>query len=114
MVNVVGTITCDSGDAFAGGRQFPVNAVQGSTAVAKTIPGRMLPTGDPIPGKFDADPKLPFPPNGVPMRLTNGGAIALPVKPKFGPVPPIKGNCRKPWPPTLHGGPAGRKTAPLI
>ena len=76
--------------------------------VDSTMPGRMLPTGEPMPGKFDAPPKLPLPPNGVPMRLTNGGAITLPVKPKFGPVAPMNGNCLNGWPPTLQGGPAGR------
>src|ERR1044071_9709799 len=75
---------------------------------ASTIPGRMLPTTEPMPGKFDAEPKLPLPPNGVPMRLGNGGAIASPVKPKCGPVAPMNGNCRNACPPTLHGGPAGR------
>ena len=84
--------------------------VGGTVRVESTIPGRMLPTEDPIPGKFDAAPKLPLPPNGVPMRLTNGGAIGLPVKPKFGPVAPMNGNCRNGWPPTLQGGPAGRKS----
>src|SRR5882672_2219916 len=112
IVNVAGTITCDSGLAFTGGRQLPVNAVHGSITVDSTMPGRMLPTGEPIPGKFDAAPKLPLPPLGVPMRLTNGGAIALPVKPKFGPTPPINGYCKNGCPPTLHGGPAGRNTAP--
>src|SRR6267142_4912289 len=87
-----------------------VVAVGGTTRVDSTIPGRMLPTVDPIPGKFDAAPKLPFPPSGVPSRLTNGGAIAFPVNPKFGPVAPMNGNCVKPCPPTLHGGPAGRNS----
>src|SRR6185436_20596029 len=110
IVNVVGTITCDCGLAFAGGLQFPVRAVHGSIVVANTMPGSMLPTGEPIPGKFDAVPKFPLPPNGVPMRLTNGGAMAFPVKPKFGPVAPMNGNCRNGCPTTLHGGPAGRKS----
>ncbi len=32
------------------------------------------------------------------------------VKPKFGPVAPINGNCRKGCPPTPHGGPTGRNS----
>src|ERR1041385_7224454 len=80
----------------------------GIVRVVSTIPGSMLPNTEPTPGKFDAAPKFPLPPDGVPSRLTNGGAIALPVKPKFGPVPPTNGNWTNPCPPTLHGGPAGR------
>src|SRR6266545_3772507 len=57
--------------------------VAGSVVVESTIPGRMLPTTEPIPGKFDAAPKFPFSPDGVPSWLTNGGAMALPVNPKF-------------------------------
>src|SRR6266496_115960 len=98
MVNVAGTVIGS------------VVAVAGTTRVESTIPGRMLPTTEPMPGKFDAAPKLPFSPDGVPSRLTNGGAMLLPVNPKFGPVPPINGNCTKGWPPTLHGGPAGRNS----
>src|SRR6185369_8158448 len=101
-VNVVGTVI---------GR---VRAVAGRVVVASTTPGRMLPTGEPMPGKFDALPKLPLPPNGVPMRLVYGGAMMLPVKPKFGPVAPMNGNCRNGWPPTLQGGPAGLNTVPTI
>src|SRR5687768_10344191 len=61
----------------------------GITRVANTIPGKMLPTTEPIPGKFDAAPKFPLPPVGVPITLVNGGAIIFPVNPKFGPVAPI-------------------------
>src|SRR6266498_3795619 len=60
-------------------------------------------------GKY-AGAKWPLLPDGVPIWLTNGGAKALPVKPKFGPVAPINGNCRKGCPPTLQGGPAGRNS----
>src|SRR6266498_2251726 len=84
--------------------------VAGSVVVESTIPGKMLPTTEPMPGKLDAAPKLPLPPNGAPIWLTNGGAKALPVKPKFGPVAPMNGNCRNGCPPTLHGGPAGRNS----
>src|SRR5438132_1032295 len=38
-----------------------VRAVAGRTVVAKTIPGRMLPTGEPKPGKLSAAPNLPLP-----------------------------------------------------
>src|SRR6185503_5828281 len=110
IVKVVGTMNGDCEFAFTGGLQFPVKAVHGNTVVASTMPGRMLPTTEPMPGKFEAVPKLPLPPNGVPIRLTNGGAIALPVKPKFGPVPPMNGNCTNGCPPTLQGGPAGRNS----
>src|SRR4029078_6987579 len=71
IVNVVGTVI---------GR---VRAVAGRVVVASTMPGRMLPTGEPMPGKFDALPKLPLPPNGVPMRLVYGGAVMLPLKTKI-------------------------------
>src|ERR1044072_7454958 len=47
-VNVVGTVIGS------------VRAVAGSWVVARTIPGRMLPTGEPIPGKLSAGPKLPL------------------------------------------------------
>src|SRR5918993_1938589 len=64
----------------------------GIVLVASTIPGNILPAGDPIPGKCDADPKFPPPPTGAPTTLTKGGAITLPVKPRLGPVAPINGN----------------------
>src|SRR6266550_2688702 len=91
-----------------------VVAVGGITCVVSTTPGRMLPTGDPMPGKNDAPEKFPPPPNGVPSLLTNGGANALPVNPKFGPTPPINGNCTNGCPPISHGAPRGRNTAPVI
>src|ERR1051325_2343050 len=100
-----GAIVNKSGTVIAWNVRFG-----GITRVVNTMPGRMLPTGEPIPGKFDAAPKLPLPPNGVPMRLTNGGAMLLPVKPKFGPVAPMNGNCRNGCPPTLQGGPGGRNS----
>src|SRR6266550_4830273 len=84
------------------------------TRVVKTIPGRMIPTGDPMPGKNDAPEKFPPPPNGVPSLLTYGGANALPVSPKLGPTPPINGNCTNGCPPISHGAPRGRNTAPVI
>src|ERR687886_1329194 len=69
----------------------------GMVRVVSTTPGRMLPQGEPTPGKFDAAPKLVCAPLGVPRRLVNGGAIRLPVSPKFGPGPPTKGNCTNGW-----------------
>ncbi len=50
IVNVVGTVMGLWEVGLPGGWQFPVNAVQGSAVVASTIPGRILPNGDPIPG----------------------------------------------------------------
>src|ERR1044072_6948407 len=61
----------------------------GIVRVVSTTPGRMPPHGEPTPGKIDP----PLPPVAEPSLLVNGGAIALPVRPKFGPGPPTKGNC---------------------
>src|SRR5215472_11894015 len=55
-VNRVGTTIGLFEPGAPGGRQFPVSAVQGRTAVASTMPGRMLPTGEPTPGKAPAGP----------------------------------------------------------
>ena len=66
----------------------------GIVRVASTIPGKMLPIGDPMPGKWEEEPKFPPPPVGTPMTLRKGGAITLPVNPRFGPVAPINGNGR--------------------
>src|SRR2546423_11794539 len=80
----------------------------GIVRVVSTTPGSIEPQGEPTPGKFEADPQLPpDPPKGTPRRLTNGGAMMLPVSPRFGPVPPTNGNCTNGW---LK---AGRKTAEL-
>ena len=43
------------------------SAVGGSVVVASTTPGRMPPTGEPIPGKLSAGPKLPL------LGWTTGG-----------------------------------------
>src|SRR2546421_2534605 len=69
----------------------------GIVRVVSTTPGRIEPQGEPTPGKFDAAPKLLSRPLGVPMRLVNGTAMRLPVKPKFGPGPPTNGNCTNGW-----------------
>src|SRR5256885_9630790 len=103
MVNVVGNVIA---------RCVAVAVV---LLVESTIPGRILPTTEPMPGKKDALPKFPPPPEGVPRTLVNGGAMLLPVKPKFGPVEPMNGNCLKGCPPAFpdastQGGPAGRKS----
>src|ERR1043165_7976792 len=37
-----------------------VRAVAGSTVVARTTPGRILPAGEPMPGKLSAGPKFPL------------------------------------------------------
>src|ERR1041385_3696289 len=85
IVNRSGTVNCAK-VRFAG-----------IVRVVSTTPGRMLPQIEPIPGKFDAAPKLLSKPLGVPMRLVNGGAMRLPVRPKFGPGPPTNGNCTNGW-----------------
>ena|SRR5947209_5281004 len=82
----------------------PVKAVLGNTVVAKTTPGRMLPTGEPMPGKKAAVPKLPVPPPvaapsvkvqpaGHPVVRT---LLAAPT-PNVPAVPPTKGNCTNGW-----------------
>src|SRR2546421_5201154 len=74
-----------------------VNAVGGSAVVASTMPGRMLPTGEPMPGKLPAAPKLPPPPEAGPSVAPNGTAARS--KPKPAAVPPVNGNCTKNGPP---------------
>ena len=80
---------------------MPVSAVHGNAAVANTIPGRILPTGEPMPGKNAALPKPPgLPPKGVPICARNPGKPNWPPAGP-GPVlkvpadPPINGNCTK-------------------
>ena len=74
----------------------------GIVRVVSTMPGKMLPNTEPTPPKLPAAPNDPEPPpvNG-PRVETNGGAMPLPVKPKLGPVPPMKGNATNGW---LHAG----------
>src|SRR5918912_883615 len=77
----------------------------GIVRVVSTMPGRIDPTTDPMPGKLAAPLKLPCsPPDGVPRREVKGGAMRLPVSPKLGPGPPTNGNCTNGW------LPAGRKS----
>src|SRR5437762_1423984 len=59
-----------------------VKAVAGSVVVANTTPGRMPPTGEPIPGKLSAGPKVPL------FGCTTGGpSWALkPGKPNCWPI----------------------------
>src|SRR5713226_8675659 len=57
VVKLVGMMIGLNAPGLPGGRQFPVKAVQGSCVVARTMPGRMLPTGEPTPGKASACPK---------------------------------------------------------
>src|SRR3954452_19156302 len=80
----------------------------GIVLVVRTTPGSIEAQGEPTPGKCAAAPKLLCTPVAVPRRLVKGGAMRLPVRPKFGPVPPTNGNCTNGW---LK---AGRKTAPLM
>src|ERR1043165_5917177 len=77
----------------------------GIVLVVKTTPGSIEPQTEPTPGKFDAAPKLLCTAVGVPRRLVKGTAMRLPVRPKFGPVPPTNGNCTNGW------LPRGRKSA---
>ena len=80
-----------------------VSAVGGKTPVAKTTPGRMLPTGEPMPGKKPAVPKRPVPPpvGGPKVALKPGKPCCVPISPGPSPkvpaVPPVKGNCTKGW-----------------
>src|SRR3954464_6627483 len=69
----------------------------GIVRVVMTTPGKIEPQTEPTPGKFDAAPKLLCTAEGVPRRLVKGGAMRLPVRPKFGPTPPTKGNCTNGW-----------------
>src|SRR5258708_38034096 len=86
-----------------GGRQLPVSAVQGSWAVASTMPGRILPTGEPTPGNLSAAPKvLPTAVGGPNWLLNPGKPNRVPIepgpKPKFGPAPTVYGYATRGWP----------------
>src|SRR3954464_6378522 len=79
-----------------GGRQLPVSAVHGRTVVASTMPGRILPTGEPTPGNTPAAPKFVLPPVGGPnVALKPGNPNWVPMNPgpspKFGAKPPVNG-----------------------
>src|ERR1044072_9514871 len=69
----------------------------GICRVVMSTPGRIEPQTEPTPGKFDAAPKLLWTEIGDPSRDGDSGAIRLPVSPKFGPVPPTKGNWTNGW-----------------
>src|SRR5205085_9404175 len=86
MVNVAGT-SCAR-----------VVNVAGTTVVVSTMPGRMLPTGEPMPGKKPAAPKLLPPPEAGPRVAVKGGPPVR-SKPKPAAVPPVNGNCTKNGPP---------------
>src|SRR5437899_298170 len=110
MVKVAGTVIGLSEPGEPGGRQFPVRAVHGSVVVASTMPGRIPPTTEPMPGKLPAAPKLPpadaFAPS---VKVHPGQPNMLPRAPgpcpKVPADPPTNGNCTNGW---LN---AGRKTA---
>jgi hypothetical protein len=53
-------------------------AVAGKVVVARTMPGRMLPAGDPTPGKAPAAPKLLVLPVGGPKVALNPGKPKIP------------------------------------
>src|ERR1044072_64941 len=72
MVNRSGTVNCAK-VRFAG-----------IVRVVSTTPGRMLPQIEPMPGKFDAAPKLLSSPLGVPMRLGKRGAQPVRRRAEFG------------------------------
>src|ERR1700753_716327 len=79
-----------------------VSAVDGSVAVASTTPGRIPPTGEPMPGKNDAPLKRPpCPVEGPSVALKPGKPKSVPrapgPNPKVPAVPPTKGNCTKGW-----------------
>src|SRR5919197_4481458 len=80
-----------------------VSAVAGRTPVASTTPGRMLPPGEPMPGKFDAAPKRPPPPpvGGPSVAFKPGKPKRVPrapgVSPKVPAEPPVNGNWTNGW-----------------
>src|SRR6266581_1257003 len=80
VVHVTGTTIGLRGPGEPGGEQPPVRAVQGKIVVARTMPGRMLPTGEPTPGKLSAWPKV------LPTEV-GGPSVAL--KPGNPNMPPI-------------------------
>src|ERR1700741_1917232 len=61
-----------------------VSAVAGSVVVARTTPGKIPPTGEPIPGKVSAGPKFPL------FGDTTGGPSRA--------LKPGKPNCWPIWP----------------
>src|SRR5205807_9151735 len=90
MVNVVGTVI---------GR---VSAVAGSTVVASTIPGGILPTTEPMPGILSAAPKLPLPEAFAPSVKVQAGqpnkvARAPGPRQKVTAEVPTNGNRTKGW-----------------
>ena len=103
-----------------------VRAVGAKVVVANTIPGRILPTGDPTPGKRSAPPNvLPTVVGGPSVTLKPGKPNRVPrapgPTPKFGPTPPVNGNPTNGWPELKYtakgpvgahcGQKGGRKTA---
>ena len=83
-----------------------------ATAVDSTIPGRILPTTEPMPGKFDAPRKFPPPPNGVPMRthIRRRDVVARQAKVRTRGTDERKLRERLPTY-VARCGPAGRNTA---
>src|SRR5437868_5380444 len=74
-----------------------VVSVAGTVVVVRMMPGKILPTGEPMPGKKPAAPKLPPPPVAGPSVALNGTAARS--KPKPAAVPPVNGNGTKNGPP---------------
>src|ERR1051326_9534712 len=81
-----------------------VKAVGGKVAVASTTPGRMLPTGEPMPGENEAPLKVPPPPVGGPsVALNPGKPKSVPrapaVSPKRSEERRVGKECRSRWSP---------------
>src|SRR5437879_13925049 len=100
MVKVAGTVIGLSEPGEPGGRQLPVRAVQGNVVVARTMPGSIPPTTEPMPGKLPAAPKLPpadaFAPSvkvqpGQPKSEAPDPCRKVPAD------PPTNGNCTNGW-----------------
>src|SRR5262249_892638 len=83
--------------------------VAGSTLVASTIPGRILPTGEPMPGQRSAVPKvLPLAVGGPSVELKPPGTPNVnptETNPKSGPGLPVHGNAE----PDTNGWPHLKK-----
>src|SRR5205085_4496291 len=95
MVNVAGT-SCAR-----------VVNVAGTTAVVSTMPGRMLPKGEPMPGKLPARSKLLLPPEAGPKVAVKGAGARS--KPKPAATPPVNGKGTKNGPPGRRASVVGKR-----
>jgi len=89
--------------------------VGGSLRVDTTMPGRMLPTNDPIPGNFEVRSQNFHSHRWFPGWIKTGGAEGLPVKPTVAGPRPMNGKCAKPCPPKLPAcvQPVATRTNPV-